>query len=56
MMVEKRGPPDTKTRRQIQRRLSPDPGMMHSIGEGQDVPKREAAVMPVEGLRKRCRD
>jgi hypothetical protein len=30
--------------------------MMQSIGEHQEVPKEEVAVMPVGGLRKRCRD
>jgi hypothetical protein len=37
-------------------RTKPDPGMMQSVGEHQVVPKEEAAVMPVGGLRKRCRD
>jgi hypothetical protein len=34
----------------------PDPGMMQSIGEHQEVPKEEAAVMLVGGLRKQRRD
>jgi hypothetical protein len=34
----------------------PDPGMMQSAGEHQEIPKEEAAVMPVGGLRKRRRD
>jgi hypothetical protein len=34
----------------------PDPGMMQSIAEHQEVPKEDAAVMLVGGLRKRCRD
>jgi hypothetical protein len=29
---------------------------MQSIAEHQEVPKEEAAAMPVRGLRKRCRD
>jgi hypothetical protein len=33
-----------------------NPVMMQSIGEHQEVPKEEAAVMPVGGLRKRRRD
>jgi hypothetical protein len=33
-----------------------NPGMMQSIGEYQEVPKEEAAVMPVGGLSKRNRD
>jgi hypothetical protein len=33
----------------------PDPGMMQSVAEHQEVPKKEAAVMPVGGLRKRRR-
>jgi hypothetical protein len=34
----------------------PDPGMMQSVEEHQEIPKEEAAVMPVKGLRKRRRD
>jgi hypothetical protein len=34
----------------------PDPGKMQSMEEHQEIPKEEAAVMPVRGLRKRCRD
>jgi hypothetical protein len=33
----------------------PDPGMMQPIEEHHEIPKEEAAVMPVGGLRKRCR-
>jgi hypothetical protein len=33
----------------------PNPGMMQSIEEHQEIPKREAAVMPVGEPRKRCR-
>jgi hypothetical protein len=36
-------------------KIEPDPGMMQYIGEHQEVPKGEAAVMPVGGLRKRRR-
>jgi hypothetical protein len=34
----------------------PDPGMMQSVEEHQEIPKEDAAVMPVGGLRKRHRD
>jgi hypothetical protein len=34
----------------------PDPGMMQSTEEHQEIPKEEAAVMPVGGLMKRRRD
>jgi hypothetical protein len=34
----------------------PDPGTMQSVEEHQEIPKEEAAVMPVGGLRKRRRD
>jgi hypothetical protein len=34
----------------------PDPGTMQYVGEHQEVPKEEAAVMAVGGLRKRRRD
>jgi hypothetical protein len=34
----------------------PDPGKMQSLEEHQEIPKEESAVMPVGGLRKRCRD
>jgi hypothetical protein len=37
-------------------KTEPDPGMMQSVGEHQEVPKEDAAVMPVRGLRKRRRD
>jgi hypothetical protein len=37
-------------------KTKPDPGMMQSVEEHQEVPKEKAAVMPVRGLRKRCRD
>jgi hypothetical protein len=37
-------------------KTEPDPGMMQSIGEHQEIPIGEAAVMMVRGLRKRCRD
>jgi hypothetical protein len=30
----------------------PDPQMMHSIGEHQEIPKGEVTVKPVRGLRK----
>jgi hypothetical protein len=33
-----------------------DPRMMQSIAEHQEVPKEEATLMPVGGLRKQCRD
>jgi hypothetical protein len=36
--------------------IQPDPTMMQSVLEHQEVPKEEAIVMPVEGLRKRSRD
>jgi hypothetical protein len=34
----------------------PDPGTMQSAEEHQEIPKEDAAVMPVGGLRKRRRD
>jgi hypothetical protein len=34
-------------------KIGPNPGMMQSVGEHQEVPKEEAAVMLVRGLRKR---
>jgi hypothetical protein len=37
-------------------RTEPDPRMMQSIGEHEEVRKEEAVVMQVEGLRKRYRD
>jgi hypothetical protein len=37
-------------------KTEPDPGMMQSVRKHQEVPKEDAAVMPVGGLRKRCRD
>jgi hypothetical protein len=37
-------------------KIEPDPGIMQSVGEHQEVPKEEAMVMLVRGLRKRCRD
>jgi hypothetical protein len=37
-------------------KIEPYPGMMQSVGEHQDVPKEEAAVMLVRGLRKWSRD
>jgi hypothetical protein len=37
-------------------RNEPDPGMMQSVGKHQEVPKEEAAVIPVTGLRKQRRD
>jgi hypothetical protein len=37
-----RRPPATK-----RQRLKPDPGMMQSIEEHQEIPKEDAAVMPV---------
>jgi hypothetical protein len=36
-------------------KIEPDSGMMQSIGAHQEIPKGEAAVMPVGGLRKRRR-
>jgi hypothetical protein len=33
----------------------PNPGIMQSIEENQEIPKGEAAVMPVGEPRKRCR-
>jgi hypothetical protein len=33
----------------------PDPGMTQSIGEHQETPKEDAAVMPVGELRRRLR-
>jgi uncharacterized protein (DUF885 family) len=37
-------------------KTEPDPGTMQSMEEHQDIPKEEAAVMPVGGLRKHRRD
>jgi hypothetical protein len=37
-------------------KTEPDPGMMQSVEEHQEIPKEEAALMPVGGLRKRRRD
>jgi hypothetical protein len=37
-------------------KIQPDPRMMQSIAERQEVPKEEAAVMLVGGRRKRCRE
>jgi hypothetical protein len=34
----------------------PDPGMMQSVEEHQEIPMEYAAVIAVGGLRKRCRD
>jgi hypothetical protein len=36
-------------------KTEPDPGMMQSTEEHQEIPNGEAAVMPVGELRKRCR-
>jgi hypothetical protein len=36
-------------------KTGPDPGMTQSVEEHQGIPKREIAVMPVGGLRKRRR-
>jgi hypothetical protein len=36
-------------------KIEQDPGMMQSVEEHQDIPREEAASMPVRGLRKRCR-
>jgi hypothetical protein len=33
----------------------PDSGMMQSVAEHQEVPREDAAVMPVRGLRKQRR-
>jgi hypothetical protein len=37
-------------------KTEPDPGMMQSVEEHQEIPKEDATVMPVGGLRKRRRD
>jgi hypothetical protein len=37
-------------------RTEPDPGMMQSVGEHEEVPKEEATVTPVGRFRKRRRD
>jgi hypothetical protein len=37
-------------------KTEPDPGVMQFIGEHQEVPKEEAAMMLVRGLRKRRTD
>jgi hypothetical protein len=37
-------------------KTEPDPGMMQSVGEHQEVPKEEATVMPARGKRKRHTD
>jgi hypothetical protein len=37
-------------------KTEPDPEKMQSMGGHQEIPKEEAAVMPVGGLRKRHRD
>jgi hypothetical protein len=37
-------------------KIQPDPLMIQSIAEHQEVPKEDAEVMPVGGLRKLCRD
>jgi hypothetical protein len=37
-------------------KTEPDPRMIQSIGEHQEVPKEEDTVMLVGELRKRCRD
>jgi hypothetical protein len=37
-------------------KTEPDPGMMQSVEEHQEIPIEDAAVMPVGGLRKRRRD
>jgi hypothetical protein len=37
-------------------KTEPDPGMMQSVEEHQEIPKEEAASMPVGGLRKWRRD
>jgi hypothetical protein len=42
--------------RQIHRKVNPIQDLMQSVGGHQEVPKEEAAVMPVGGLRKRRRD
>jgi hypothetical protein len=36
-------------------KIEPDPGMMQSVGEHQEVPKKEAAGMPFEEPRKQRR-
>jgi hypothetical protein len=40
----------------VTQKIQPDPRMMQSIAEHQEVPKEEATVMPVRGLRKRHMD
>jgi hypothetical protein len=37
-------------------KIEPDPGMMQSVVEHQEVPNEEATMIPVRGLRKQCRD
>jgi hypothetical protein len=37
-------------------KIEPNPGMMQSVGDHQEVPKGEATMMPVRGLRKWSRD
>jgi hypothetical protein len=46
---------DEKTACQEATETEPDPGMMHSIEEHQEIPKDDAAVMPVGEPRKLCR-
>jgi hypothetical protein len=46
--------PATKQLRQTDRN-EPHPGMIQSIKEQQEIPKEDAAVMPVGGPRKRSR-
>jgi hypothetical protein len=46
---------DETTTYQEATETEPDPGMMQSVEEHQDIPKEDAAVMPVGGPRKRRR-
>jgi hypothetical protein len=50
------GRKETTACQEATERTELDPGMMQSIGEHQEVPKEEAIVMPVRGLRKWRRD
>jgi hypothetical protein len=37
-------------------KIEPNPAMIHPAGEHQEVPKEDAAVMLIRGLRRQCRD
>jgi Skp family chaperone for outer membrane proteins len=45
----------TTTCNEATEKTEPDPDMMQSAEEHQDIPNEVTAVMPVRGLRKRCR-